>query len=127
MLKPLLATGKPVVVTEFGFRTYWGADKAGAVGLGNADSKTIFLHQLPLVGRFILAAAKGGSRTRRGFAGARLRCRVICRPYRLSVYRFCPVVRSIAVAVFPFPGQSQEIYLLTQAHRVKKVHLPARR
>jgi hypothetical protein len=53
MLNPLLATGNPVVVTEFGFRTYWGVDKAGAVGLGNADSKTLFLHQLPLVGRFI--------------------------------------------------------------------------
>ncbi len=53
MLNPLLATGKPVAVTEFGFRTYWGVDKAGAVGLGNVDSKTHLLHQLPLVVRFI--------------------------------------------------------------------------
>ena len=53
MLKPLFAFGKPVVVTEFGFRTYQGAEKAGATGLGNVDNKTLFLHSLPIVGRFI--------------------------------------------------------------------------
>ncbi len=53
MLKPLFAFGKPVVVTEFGFRTYQGAEKAGATGSGNVDNKTLFLHSLPIVGRFI--------------------------------------------------------------------------
>jgi hypothetical protein len=53
MLKPLFSFGKPVIITEFGFRTYQGAEKAGAMGLGNVDYKTLFLHQLPIVGRFV--------------------------------------------------------------------------
>jgi hypothetical protein len=52
MLKPLSSFRKPVVITEFGFRTFKGADKAGAVGLGNADYFSLFLHSLPLVGVF---------------------------------------------------------------------------
>lgn len=50
MLAPLLATGKPVVVTEFGMRTYRGAERSGTLGFGVVDSRTTFLHQLPLVG-----------------------------------------------------------------------------
>ncbi|HTS14131.1 MAG TPA: hypothetical protein VMH24_00570, partial [Candidatus Sulfotelmatobacter sp.] len=54
MLEPLFATGKPVVVTEFGCRTYVGAEKAGgAASFGIVDSKRLFLHQLPLVGRVV--------------------------------------------------------------------------
>jgi hypothetical protein len=53
MLEPLFSFGKPVIVTEFGFRTYQGAEKAGAMGLGNVDYKTLFLHQVPIVGRFV--------------------------------------------------------------------------
>jgi hypothetical protein len=30
MLQPFLATGKPVIVTEFGMRTYQGAESSGA-------------------------------------------------------------------------------------------------
>jgi hypothetical protein len=52
MLEPLLARGKPVVVTEFGMRTYRGADsERGALGFGIGDTKRVFLHQLPVVGR----------------------------------------------------------------------------
>jgi len=52
MLKPLLTLGKPVIVTEFGFRAYRGAEDA--VGLPDiVDNKSLFLHQLPLVGRFV--------------------------------------------------------------------------
>ena len=53
MLKPLFSFGKPVVVTEFGFRTFRGAEKASAMGMGNADYITLFPHQLPLAGHFI--------------------------------------------------------------------------
>jgi hypothetical protein len=52
VLGPLLAQGKPVVVTEFGMRTYRGADSGGgAIGFGIHDNMRVFLHQLPVVGR----------------------------------------------------------------------------
>lgn len=52
MLRPLLKRGKPVVVTEFGMRTYRGADgEDGALGFGVSDPVRVFLHQLPAVGR----------------------------------------------------------------------------
>jgi hypothetical protein len=54
MLEPLLARGKPVVVTEFGMRTYQGAASGGGeLGFGIFDLKSVFLHQLPLVGRLV--------------------------------------------------------------------------
>ena len=53
MLGPFLATGKPVIVTEFGMRTYQGAASSGALGFGIVDSRTVLLHQLPLTGRFV--------------------------------------------------------------------------
>ena len=59
MLRPLLAHGKPVVVTEFGMRTYRGAEGSGALGFGVVDQRTVFLHQLPLVGRFARPRLKG--------------------------------------------------------------------
>jgi hypothetical protein len=60
MLEPLLARGKPVVVTEFGMRTYQGAaSEGGALGFGILDLKRVFLHQLPLVGRFVRERLNG--------------------------------------------------------------------
>jgi hypothetical protein len=59
MLQPLMATGKPVVITEVGCRTYQGAEKAGAMGFGIVDVKTQALNRLPLVGRFVRARIKG--------------------------------------------------------------------
>jgi hypothetical protein len=59
MLEPLLARGKPVVVTEFGMRTYQGAASDGTLGFGVADPKRVGLHQLPLVGRFVRERLNG--------------------------------------------------------------------
>lgn len=60
MLRPLLAHGKPVVVTEFGMRTYRGADTSGALGFGIAHGESVYLHQLPLIGRLIRPRLKEG-------------------------------------------------------------------
>ena len=46
MLQPLLALGKPVVNTEFGMRTYQGAESDGALGFGVADQVRVVLHYL---------------------------------------------------------------------------------
>ena len=60
MLKPAFAHGKPVVITEFGYSTtHAGVGSEGLLdpaGLGvksMIDFKSQFLHQLPLVGRFV--------------------------------------------------------------------------
>jgi hypothetical protein len=61
MLEPLLAVGKPVVVTEVGWGTCRapegsGPDAEPRLGgiLSNAvDNRTLLLHSLPLVGRFV--------------------------------------------------------------------------
>ena len=60
MLKPAFAHGKPVVITEFGYSTtHAGVGSEGLLdpaGLGVKsiiDFKSQFLHQLPLVGRFV--------------------------------------------------------------------------
>jgi hypothetical protein len=55
MLHPLFSCGKPVVITEFGFPSSRGAGQAdGLMSLGgNADIKTLVLHQLPGLGRLI--------------------------------------------------------------------------
>jgi hypothetical protein len=45
--------GKPVVVTEVGMRTYTGADSSGALGFGIVDNRSLYMHTLPVVGRFI--------------------------------------------------------------------------
>jgi hypothetical protein len=50
MLQPLLALGKPVINTEFGMRTYRGAESEGTLGFGVADQTRVGLHHLlPLV------------------------------------------------------------------------------
>jgi hypothetical protein len=53
LLQPLFAFGKPVVITEFGFGTTTAEPIGGASSLGDTNTMTLFLHQLPLVGRFI--------------------------------------------------------------------------
>jgi hypothetical protein len=54
MLEPLFATGKPVVITEFGTASCQGGDAAMATSIaGNIDPVSWLLHNLPLVGRFV--------------------------------------------------------------------------
>jgi hypothetical protein len=45
-LQPLLALGKPLVNTEFGMRTYRGAESDGTLGFGVADQTRVVLHYL---------------------------------------------------------------------------------
>jgi len=59
MLQPLLALGKPVINTEFGMRTYRGAESDGNLGFGVADQLRVGLHQLPVVGRFVRERLNG--------------------------------------------------------------------
>jgi hypothetical protein len=59
MLQPLLSTGQPVIVTEFGMRTYRGAADSGALGFGVTDTTRLWLHTRPLIGRFVRARLKG--------------------------------------------------------------------
>jgi len=59
MLQPLLALGKPVINTEFGMRTYRGAEGDGTLGFGVADQTRVGLHHLPLVGRFVRERLNG--------------------------------------------------------------------
>jgi len=59
MLQPLLAFDKPVVVTEFGCRTFQGAENAGVMGFGVVDFKTLGLHQIPILGRFVRLRLRG--------------------------------------------------------------------
>jgi len=64
MLEPLFAHHKPVVVTEFGMRTYHDADASGALGFGVTDPKSLVLHQIPIVGRVVRPHLKKGSYVR---------------------------------------------------------------
>jgi len=59
MLQPLLATGKPVIVTEFGMRSYRGANSSGALGFGVTDTTRLWLHTRPVIGRFFRPRLKG--------------------------------------------------------------------
>jgi hypothetical protein len=60
LLRPLLAQGKPVVVTEFGMRTYRGAESGGGeLSFGIQDNTRVFLHQLPVVGRLFRERLNG--------------------------------------------------------------------
>ncbi|MGA8017041.1 MAG: abortive infection protein [Candidatus Dormiibacterota bacterium] len=52
MLQPFLSTGKPVIITEFGMRTYHGAESSGALGFGVTDTTRWWLHTRPVIGRF---------------------------------------------------------------------------
>lgn len=62
-LKPLFSHGKPVVNAEFGHSPYQG-DAADFLGLGVADNWSLFLHQLPLLGRFVRPRLKKGNHVR---------------------------------------------------------------
>ena len=64
MLEPLLTQDKPVVVTEFGMRTYRDADASGALGFGVTDPKSLVLHQIPVVGRAVRPHLKKGNYVR---------------------------------------------------------------
>jgi len=59
MLEPFLATGKPVIVTEFGMRTFRGAESSGALGFGVTDTTRLWLHTRPVIGRFVRPRLKG--------------------------------------------------------------------
>ena len=59
MLEPFLSTGKPVIVTEFGMRTFRGAESSGALGFGVTDPTRLALHRLPVIGRFVRPRLKG--------------------------------------------------------------------
>jgi hypothetical protein len=63
-LRPLLAHGKQVVVTEFGMRTYRGADSDGNLGTGITDWKTVALHRVPVAGRLVRPRLVDGAHVR---------------------------------------------------------------
>lgn len=54
-----LATGKPVVVTEFGFRTRTGADETGGAGPENVAGTSVLLYLIPGVRHLMMSAAPG--------------------------------------------------------------------
>ncbi|MGP8205916.1 MAG: abortive infection protein [Acidimicrobiales bacterium] len=58
-LAPFLQLGKPVVVTEFGMRTYRGAESSGALGFGVTDTTRLWLHTWPVIGRFVRPRLRG--------------------------------------------------------------------
>jgi hypothetical protein len=59
MLQPYLATGKPVIVTEFGMRTFRGAESSGVLGFGVTDTTRLYLHTRPVIGRFFRPRLNG--------------------------------------------------------------------
>ena len=59
MLRPHLAQGKPVAVMEFGCCTYKGAEDAGGQAFNIVDIKSLIMHQIPLLGRFVQPQLKG--------------------------------------------------------------------
>jgi len=59
LLQPKFESGKPVVVTEFGMRSYVGAESSGTLGFGVVNIPTMILHKLPLIGRVVRVRLKG--------------------------------------------------------------------
>jgi predicted heme/steroid binding protein len=60
MLKPFLKLPKPVLITEFGFRTYQGAESSSEGMAGDiVDHKTELLHRLPVLGRLVTPKIRG--------------------------------------------------------------------
>lgn len=53
MLEPLIAQGKPVAIMEFGCCTYQGAEHAGGQAFNIVDIKSLIMHRIPLLGRFV--------------------------------------------------------------------------
>ena len=64
MLKPFFAFEKPVVVTEFGMRSYQGAESDGTLGFGKVNGVSLYLHHLPVIGRFVRSRLKKGTYVR---------------------------------------------------------------
>lgn len=60
MLQPFLATGRPVIVTEFGMRTFAGAESSGTLGFGITDTTRLWLHTRPVLGRVVRARVRPG-------------------------------------------------------------------
>ena len=52
-LDPLLVLGKPVFISELGFRTRTGAELTGPMGPENLDLPSFVLHRVPFVGRAV--------------------------------------------------------------------------
>jgi hypothetical protein len=63
-LRRLSEFGKPVVVTEFGMRTFRGADVDGRWSDGITDWRSVMLHRQPLVGRLVRPRLLPGSHVR---------------------------------------------------------------
>ena len=59
MMRPLFEHRKPVVVTEFGMRSYVGAESSGTLGFGIVSIPSLVLHKLPLIGHFVRTRLKG--------------------------------------------------------------------
>ncbi len=59
MLQAYLATGKPVIITEFGMRTFRGAESSGVLGFGVTDTTRLYLHTRPVIGRFFRPRLNG--------------------------------------------------------------------
>jgi len=59
MLKPLLAHGKPLAIMEFGSCTYQGAEHAGGQAFNIVDARSLVLHRVPLLGRFVRPRLNG--------------------------------------------------------------------
>jgi hypothetical protein len=73
MLQPFLATGRPVIVTEFGMRTFRGAESSGALGFGVTDTTRLYLHTRPRDRPLHPSSSEGELRTGRNHAGSRAR------------------------------------------------------
>lgn len=59
MIKPLFNYGKPVTIMEFGYCAYQGAEAAGGRAWNIVNIKSLVLHQIPLLGRFIQPRLNG--------------------------------------------------------------------
>ena len=59
MLQPFLSTGRPVIVTEFGMRTFRGAESSGVLGFGVTDTTRLHLHTRSLIGRLFRPRLNG--------------------------------------------------------------------
>jgi hypothetical protein len=59
MMRPFFEHHKPVVITEFGMRSYVGAESSGTLGFGIVSIPSLVLHKLPIVGHFVRTRLKG--------------------------------------------------------------------
>jgi hypothetical protein len=59
LLQSYLTVGKPVIVTEFGMRTFRGAESSGALGFGVTDTTRLWLHTRPVIGHLFRPRLNG--------------------------------------------------------------------